>query len=37
MYYRDLIQFEPIETVIKINEADDKGAASEFVQKPPDL
>jgi len=32
MYYRDLIQFEPIETVIKINEADDKHIASELVQ-----
>lgn len=32
MRYRDLVQFEPIETVIKINEADDLRAAQELVR-----
>ncbi|MBP1468632.1 ATP-binding protein [Candidatus Chloroploca sp. M-50] len=32
MRYRDLVQFEPIESVIKINTADDKVAAAALVQ-----
>jgi hypothetical protein len=32
MRYRDLVQFEPIESVIKINTADDKNAAAALVQ-----
>ncbi len=32
MRYRDLVQFEPIESVIKINTADDKRAAAALVQ-----
>ncbi len=32
MHYRDLVQFEPIESVIKINTADDKQAAAALVQ-----
>lgn len=32
MHYRDLVQFEPIESVIKINTADDKDAAAALVQ-----
>lgn len=32
MRYRDLVQFEPIESVIKINAADDKQAAATLVQ-----
>lgn len=32
MLYRDLIQFDPIESVVKINTADDKQAAAALVQ-----
>jgi len=32
MYYRDLVQFEPIETVIQLREANEEAAARELVR-----
>jgi len=32
MKYRDLVQFEPIETVVQLREADDKGEAANLVR-----
>lgn len=31
MYYRELIQFDPIETTIELIESDDKAKAQELV------
>ena len=35
MRYRDLVQFESVETVIQLREADDKGEARNLVQTRP--
>ena len=32
MKYRDLIQFEPIETIVQLHEADDKAGAATLVE-----
>src|SRR4051812_8903339 len=32
MYYRDLVQFEPLETVIQLRNADDKNEAAHLVE-----